>query len=268
VRLLPVAAALALITFAAQSTFASELNPSDVAALSFDRHVGERLPLDLAFTDEDGQHVSLNDYFGKSKPVILSLNYFTCQYLCPLETDGLINGLNGVSPTMGSQYTLLSISIDPHDGPSEASAFKARGLRNYNRPSGAAGWHLLISDQTTLDRLIQAVGFHALHDAQQAAFAHPVGAVILTADGTISTYLYGIDFASSDLASSLTTASQNATGSLFDRALLICYQYDPLTGRNTQLALNVMRFGGAATLLVTLIFLGRLWRADLGRGHP
>jgi protein SCO1/2 len=168
---------------------------------------------------------------------------------------------------MGAQYTLLSVSIDSHDGPSEASVFKARALRNYDRPQGADGWHLLTSDQSTIDLLTAAVGFHDLHNQEQADFAHPVGVVILTPDGVISNYLYGIDFASSDLASSLTTASQNTTGSAFDRVLLICYQYDPLTGRNTQFALDAMRFGGALTLAVTLIFLGKLWRADLRRGR-
>ncbi len=234
----------------------AELDPATVASLAFDPHLGSRLPIDLEFADEGGKHVTLGDYFG-DKPVVLSLNYFHCQYLCPIEEDGLISAFNGVGPSLGSDFTLLSVSIDARDGPADAVDVKARGLRGYNRPSGAAGWHLLTSDQSTIDQLAQAVGFHSLHDAQAGDFAHPIGAIVLTPDGVISHYLEGIEFDSGQVQSALTTA---ATPSVIG-TLLVCYHYDPLTGRYTSLALNTLRVGGAVTLIGMAVFLRKLWRS-------
>jgi protein SCO1 len=255
-----------LIALTPTAALASQLDPAAVASLTFDQHVGESLPPELEFTDDMGSHVTLNDYFGQGRPVILSLNYFHCQYLCPIEEDGLINGLNGVSATLGQDYTLLTVSIDPADGHEDAALVKARGLRGYDRPQGDDGWHLLTAEQSTLDQLTQSVGFHDIHDPQASDFAHPVGVVILTPAGQISRYLYGIDFSSTDLGVAISDAGQARTGSGFERALLICYQYDPLLGGYTSFALNLLRIGGAVTLLVTVVFLGRLWRADLRRG--
>ena len=120
----------------------AELDRATVAGLGFDPQLGATLPMDLQFVDENGRTVRLGEYFG-GKPVVLSLNYFHCQYVCPIEEDGLIGAFNGIRPTLGSDFTLLTVSIDPRDGPADAATVKARGLRGYNRPSGAGGWHLL-----------------------------------------------------------------------------------------------------------------------------
>jgi len=127
-----------LCALGAGAAAAHELDPEQVANVKFDQRLGRSVPLDLAFTDEAGNAVTFGSYFGQV-PVILSLNYFHCQYVCPIEEDGLISGLNGVSLTLGQDFTLLSVSIDPREGPQDAMLTKARGLRGYDRPQGGDG---------------------------------------------------------------------------------------------------------------------------------
>jgi protein SCO1/2 len=207
--------------------------------------------------------VRLGDYFT-GRPVVLSLNYFRCQYLCPIEIDGLIGGLNGVSSlTLDRDYELLTVSIDPREGPADAQLTRARGLRRYDRPQGANGWHALTGDADAVEQLTRAVGFSYAYDAQADAFAHPAGVVVLTPAGRISRYLYGPEFSSNDLRLALVDAGAGHTGSLLERALLICFQYDPLTGRYTPLAFGLIRVGGVLGLVGLVVVLGWLWRTDI-----
>ncbi len=260
-----VPAILALAVFAVTITAASahDLSPDQLATVGFDQHPGSHIPLDLLFRDESGNSVRLGDYFLAGTPVILSLNYFHCQNLCPLELDGLMNGLNGIPFTLGQEFTMVTVSIDPREGPADAADIKARTLRGYDKTdSGAGGWHVLTGDQTSVDRLTTAVGFKYAYDPLQDDYAHPAGIVVLTPSGVISRYVYGLDFSANDLRLALVDAGLEHVGTLLDRALLVCYHYDPLTGRYTLIALNVVR-GGAAVGLVALIgFLGWLWRGE------
>lgn len=239
-----------LLAMSARPAYA-ELDRSTVAALTFEPQVGNTLAMNLKFVDEDGNAVTLGQYFG-TRPVVLSLNYFHCQYLCPIEEDGLISAFNGIGPTLGRDFTLLTVSIDAHDGPADAALIKARGLRGYNRPTGAGGWHLLTADQATIDALTHSIGFHSVHDAQASDFAHPIGALTITPEGRISHYLEGIEFDSGQLQSALVDATESPTLG----TLLVCYHFDPLTGQYTQMALNALRIGGAVTVvaLAGLIF--------------
>jgi protein SCO1 len=244
---------------------AHDLSPDQLASVGFDQHLGQRVPLDLLFRDETGASVRLGDYFD-SRPVILSLNYFHCQNLCPLELDGLMNGLNGISFTLGHEFTLITVSIDPREGPADAQDIKARTLRGYDKPvEGVAGWHVLTADHSSIDRLTDSVGFNYAYDPLQDDYAHPAGVVVFTPTGQISRYLYGLDFSANDVRLALVDAGSDRIGSLLDRALLVCYHYDPLTGRYTPFALNFMR-GGAVVGLIGLVgFLGWLWRAEFRR---
>jgi|SRR5579864_7206053 len=234
----------------------AELDRAAVAGLAFDPRPGTQLPPELQFRDENGNPVMLGDYFG-TRPVVLSLNYFHCQYLCPIEEDGLISAFNGIGPSLGSDFTLLTVSIDPRDGPADAAIVKARGLRGYNRPSGDSGWHLLTSDQFTIDRLAHAVGFAAIHDPQAGDFAHAIGAIVLTPQGVITHYLEGIEFDSGEIQSALNDSGTSAVLG----TVLVCYHFDPLTGRYTELALNALRIGGAVTVIGMLVFLLKLARS-------
>jgi protein SCO1/2 len=244
---------------------AHDLAPDQLASVGFDQRLGQRVPLDLVFHDEDGAPVRLGDYFD-GRPVLLTLNYFHCQNLCPLELDGLMNGLNGVSFTLGRDFSLITVSIDPREGPADAQDVKARTLRAYDRGSQAAdGWHVLTGDQAAIDRLTEAVGFNYVYDPLQDDYAHPAGVVVLTPAGQVSRYLYGLDFSATDVRLALVDAASQRIGSLVDRALLVCYHYDPLTGRYTLFALNFVRGGAMLGLLCLVGFLGWLWRGELRR---
>ena len=255
---------LILLAFTAPAAAAHDLTPDQLRTVRFDQQLGQALPLDLQFTDENGTPVTLEQFFGQ-RPVILTLNYFHCQNLCPLELEGLISGLNGVSFSPGTDFNLVTVSIDPREGPADATTTKAQALRGYDRPQDANGWHVLTGSQASIDELTDAVGFHYLYDPQQDDFAHPAGVVVLTPDGQVSRYLFGLDFSANDLRLALLEAGQGKVGSLLDRALLVCYHFDPLTGRYTPLALNIIHVGGAAGALAIFTFLGMLWRAELRR---
>ena len=154
------------------------------------------------FRDETGRQASLGAFFA-GRPVLLSLNYFHCQYVCPIEENGLVSAVNGLSLSMGRDYTLVTVSIDPRDGPADAIQVKANGLRGYDRPQDAAGWHVLTGDADSIERLTQALGFQDVYDAQNDAYAHPIGVVVITPCGLISQYVYGLDFSSTDLRTAL-----------------------------------------------------------------
>ena len=257
--------ALVAILVQASSVFAGELSPDQVAATKVEQHPGHMLPLDLVFRDENATPVRLGDYFS-GRPVLLSLNYFRCQYLCPIELDGIISGLNGISTlTLDRDFELLTVSIDPRETPADAQLTRARGLRRYDRPQGANGWHTLTGDSGAVEQLTRAVGFSYAYDAQSEAFAHPAGVVVLTPTGQISQYLYGPEFSANDLRLALVDAGAGRTGNLLDRALLICYLYDPLTGRYTPLAFGLVRVGGVLGAFAMVLALGWLWRTDIGR---
>jgi protein SCO1/2 len=265
VSVLLVVASIAAFAVGAPVVAAHEITPEQLGTLRFDQRLGEQVPLDLPFRDENGAAVVLGQYLDGSRPVILTLNYFHCQNLCPLELEALANALNGVPFTLGDEFDVVSVSIDTRDGPTDAAATRLRALRGYEKRPSAVGWHVLTGDQPAIDRLAGAVGFSYSYDPDANEFAHPLGVVVLSPAGQVSRYLFGLDFAANDVRLALVDAAAARIGSLVDRAVLLCYHYDPLTGRYTPLALNLLRGGGAAGLLATVAFLGLLWRADLRR---
>ena len=261
-RLLIVAAIVLLTQASVASVVAAELTPEQVASAGFEQHLGTLIPLDLRFRDENDSEVTLAEYFGQ-QPVILSLNYLHCQFLCPIEIGGIISGLNGItSLSLSRDYRLLTVSIDPQESSADAALAKARGLRGYDHPAGAGGWHVLTGDPPAIERLARAVGFRYVYDAQSNTYAHPAGVVVLTGGGQISRYVFGPDFSAATLRTALFDAGTGSIGDVVERALLICFEYDPLTGRYTPFALGMMRAGGAAGLLVVALLLVGLWRRE------
>jgi protein SCO1 len=260
---LAVGVLLALLTYATAD--AHELSSEQLRTVKFDQRTGSSISPDLTFTDELGSAVRLQDYFG-TRPIVLSLNYLRCQNLCPLELQGLIGGLNGVPFTLGDEYTLLTVSFDARETPDEAATAKFKALRGYVHPEAASGWHVLTtSDQHTIDALTQAVGFNYVHDEQEDDYAHPLGVVVLTSGGAISRYIYGLDFSATDLRLALTDAAQGRLGGVVEQVLLLCYQYDALTGRYTPLVFDLLKIAGAASVLALGGGLLVLWRADMKR---
>jgi len=230
--------------------------------VGMEQRLGQQVPLDLAFHDETGRPVRLGDYFG-SKPVILALTYYECSKLCPAILEGLVSSLRVLSFNVGDQFTVITISFNPNEAPTLAAARKEEYLQRYGRPGAAEGWHFLTGEIASIERLAQAVGFRYVYDAKQNQYVHASGILVLTPQGKISHYFYGIEYAPRDLRLSLVEASANKIGSLVDQVLLLCYHYNPVTGKYTMIVLNALRVGGVLTVLALGTFVFVMLRRDL-----
>jgi protein SCO1/2 len=222
--------------------------PGLLATVAFDQHLNEQVPLHLTFHDEAGRAVQLADYLGQ-KPVILTLNYYDCPMLCPLVLEGLLHSLRALSFNIGEQFDVVTVSIDARETPALAASTKARYVRDYGRPGVAAGWHFLTGAEASIQGLTQAAGFQYAYDAAKGEYAHAAGLMILTPQGRIARYMYGVEFSPRDLRLALVEAAANRIGSRIDQLLLFCYHYDPATGRYTLVVTRALQLAGVATLL-------------------
>jgi protein SCO1/2 len=244
------------------------LPPPPTKDVGFDQKLGEAIALDLVFRDEAGQNVRLARYFGK-RPVVLSLVYFNCPMLCGMTTDGLVRSVRALRFDVGVDYEILSVSFDPRETPEMASAKKGPVMRQYGRKGGAEGWHFLTGDAASVAALTKAVGFRYVWDAEQKQFAHATGITLLTPQGHIARYFFGIEYPAKDLRLALIEASEEKIGNVVDQLLLLCYHYDPKAGRYTATVRNFVRAGGVITLLALVGFVTiMLWRERAGAGRP
>lgn len=225
--------------------------PPVLRDIGFEQRLGESIGLDLAFHDELGNPVRLGDYFD-DKPVILTLAYYACPMLCDLVLDGLTQSLRTLAFDLGEQFVSITVSVDPRDTPALAAAKKVQVLRSYARPGAAAAWHFLTGDEASIRHLTQAVGFRYTFVAESGQFAHAAGLVVLTAQGKIARYLYGIEFAPKAVRLALIEAAAGQIGSAMDQLMLFCYRYDPTTGQYGLVIMNILRL----TALVTVLGVG------------
>jgi protein SCO1/2 len=222
--------------------------PGVLQEVGFDQHLGETIPLDLAFRDETAASVKLSDYFGK-KPVVLSLVYYKCPMLCTISLNGLAGALEVLSFVPGQEFEVVTVSFDPAETPELAAAKKKAYLARYRRPGAHAGWHFLTGPKESVDALTRAVGFRYVWDEATKQFAHPAGLLVLTPEGRISRYLFGVEYAPKDLRLALVDAAGGRIGNVADQLLLYCYRYDPQTGSYSASILNLVRLAGALTVL-------------------
>lgn len=223
--------------------------PSALRDVGFDQKLNTQVPLDLVFLNEAGKSIQPRDFFGE-KPVILTLVYYDCQDLCPLVLENLARTLRAISFDAGKQFELLVVSFDPRDLPSVAAAKKAEFVQRYARRGADKGLHFLTGEEAPIRSLTGAVGFRYSYDATTGQYGHAAGIVVLTPQGKISRYFYGIEYSPRDLRLSLVEASENKIGSPIDQLLLFCYHYDPTTGKYSVVIMNVLRLAGLATVLI------------------
>jgi protein SCO1/2 len=238
-----------------------EVRPALLRNVGLEQRLYAQLPLALEFRDETGKAVQLGEYFS-AKPVILILDYYQCPRLCPLVLDGLLASLHMLVLTVGEQFDVLTVSIDPRDTPAVAAAKKAHYLGRYGRPGAASGWHFLTGEAEAIQRLASAVGFQYTYDAAQDQFAHAAGIVIATPQGTLARYFYGINYAPRELRLGLLEAAANTIGSPVDQLLLFCYHYDPATGKYGLAIMNIIRLAGLVTVLGLGLLMGVMFRRD------
>ncbi len=264
IKSFPLAGVLLLVlTFVWHSTaYAQGPIIKDVKTdVAFDQNLNGQVPLDTVFVDDNGNRIRLGDYFS-TKPIILTLNYFSCQNLCSLELDQLDGALADLSFNLGDEYDVISLSFDPRDTPDLAAETKWQYVRDYARPGKGDGWHFLTGDESQIQQVTQAVGFHYAYDPKTNDFAHPLGLMVLTPQGKIARYIYGLDYNATDLKLALMDASQNKIGSAVDQILSLCYHYDPANGRYSSIVFDIVRVSGALTVLALGTVLGRQWWHD------
>jgi protein SCO1/2 len=245
----------------------SSVVPPAVANLAFEQKLGSQVPLDAVFRDEQGKIVRLADYISR-RPVILVLAYYRCPQLCTLVLNGLLDGLKGLRYQPGVDFDVVTVSFDPRETPELAADKKAHYLESYARPGAEAGWHFLTGDKDQIDRLADAVGFHYSFDEKHDRFNHPSGIMILTPEGRVSRYLFGIRFLTRDLKLGVIEASEGRVGSVVDQLLLFCFHYDQETGAYSFAVKNAVRAGGVLTVLVMAVMLFRVWRRERRRPAP
>lgn len=258
------ATAILLLALLAGTASASLRSKQLVQEVGLDQHLDAQLPLDVMVRDEAGRTVRLEEYFGE-KPVVLNFVYFRCPMLCTQVLNGLLRSSQAMELTVGEDYQIVSISIDPRDTAEMARAKKSNYVAQYRRAGADRGWHFLTADAASIERLTRAVGFRYRYDEASNQYAHASGIVLLTPQGRVSRYFYGIDYEPGALRLGLVESSQNRIGTLADQVLLLCYHYDPATGKYGLAIANLLRVAGLATLLCLGLYLFRMYRLERSR---
>ena len=234
-----------------------EALPDELVGVGVTEKLGAPIPLDLQFTDESGQTVRLGDYFDGARPVILNLGYMGCPMLCGLVSNGMVEAMRAMKRTCGEEYVVLSPSIDHTETPTLSAAKKEGYLAQYGREAAQQGWHWLTGREDQIRALTDAVGFGFAWNEERQEYAHAAVIVVLSPDGRVMRYLYGVMFDPKTLELSLVEATDGKTGSSLDKFLLFCFHYDAETGRYGPAARNIMKAGGAVTVLIVVgMFLG------------
>ncbi len=257
---------LALVV-AARAQYADD-PVEELEGVEVTEYPGAQVPLDLQFLDERGKTVRLSDYIDGSKPVILTLNYYACPMLCTLQLNGLIEGLAGMEWTPGQEFEMVTVSINPTETPRLATLKKQSYIQEYGRPSAAPGWHFLTGKKAEIDALAEPIGYGYRYDPETNQYAHAAVTYVLTPDGRISRYLYGILYDPQTLRLSLVEAADGEIGTSLDTMLLTCFHFDPDKGRYTLAAYNVMRAGAVVVMLGLGVSLGTYWSRERRRRRP
>jgi protein SCO1/2 len=258
-----------------ESGMVSSAMPKALQGIGFDQNIDQHIPLDTVFRDESGAAVRLGDYFGK-RPVVMVFAYYDCPMLCTQVIHGLSSALGVLSLQPGKDFEIVTVSFNPADTPASATAKKAVYLERYQQPGAAAAWHFLTGDQPSIERLTKAAGFRYAWDEDTKQFAHPSGIVVLTPEGRLAKYLFGIEYGPRDLRFAVVEASAGKVGSIVDSLLLYCYHYDPIMGRYGLVIMRAIRVAGAATVLALAAFIfvmlrrerRRSWSATRTTGRP
>ncbi len=243
----------------------ANVRPPGLKNVGIEQHLNEQIPPELIFRDENGNQVRLADYFGR-KPMILNLVYYQCPMLCGEVLSGLESTLRVLKFDVGNQFDVLTVSFDPRETPAMATAKKAEFLKRYGRPGATQGWHFLTGPQQSIDALTKTAGFQYEYDANSGQFAHTTAIMVLTPEGRIAQYYYGVEYAPKDLRLGLIQASQNKIGNLADQVLLYCYHYDPATGKYGAVVMRILRLAGAATILTLGLFMIVMFRRRSSTG--
>ncbi|HWR36130.1 MAG TPA: SCO family protein [Clostridia bacterium] len=240
------------------------VSPPGLEHVTIEQKLDAQVPLNLQFKDEQGRAVKLGDYFHAGKPVLLTLVYYECPMLCGEVLNGATAAMKVLKFTPGNEYEVVTVSIDPRETPDLALAKKQSYMERLDRPGAEKGWHFLTGNEPDIKALADAVGWEYQYDPKTKQFAHAAGIVLLTPQGRVAQYYYGVEYSAKDLRLGMVEASKNKIGTIADRVLLYCYHYDPRTGAYGAVITNIMRAAGGATVLILGSFLVLMFRRE---GH-
>ncbi|MBA3297645.1 MAG: SCO family protein [Acidobacteria bacterium] len=240
--------------------------PGLLGKIGIDQRLNHQVPLDLPFVDENGKDVRLGDYFGK-RPVLLALVYYECPMLCTQVLNGVTGALKVLNFDVGKQFDVVAVSINPKEGPGLASQKKRAYVERYGRPQTADGWHFLTGREENIRTLAAAVGFRYEYDESIKQYAHGAGVELVTPKGVIARYFYGIEYSPRDIRLGIIEASEERIGSPIDSVLLLCYHYDPATGKYGATALGLVRIGAVMTMAAFGAFLFVTIRRERATGR-
>ncbi len=236
--------------------------PAALRDVGIDEKPGAQLPLDTVFTNEQGQKVTLRDCLANGKPALLQLGYFGCPMLCDLVSQGMLDSMQELDLKIGSDFNVINLSFDPRETKIDAYQKKKGYVQKYARDGAAEGWHFLVGEKESVKAVTDAVGFKYKWVEESQQFSHAAALMVITSDGRLSRYLYGVKFPERTLRLSLVEASQGKIGTTVDRILLLCFHYDSAEGKYTFAAMSLMRLGGVLTLVVMGSLLIRSFRKE------
>jgi protein SCO1/2 len=239
--------------------------PPELAHVGVNEHLDAALPLDTAFRDHTGKAVHLRDFYDGKRPVVLTFAYHSCPVLCSMVLNATATGLRGIGWTVGKEFEVVTISIDPEESLEKTATKRASILNEYGASRGhdGQGWHFLVGDKASIAAVAAAAGFEYQYDADQKQWGHPSVMMVTKPDGRMARYLYGLEFPAADVKLSLFEASAGRSISTLEQIILYCYHYDPKGGKYVLVAMRVMQVGGGAVALLLFGFLGLFWGREL-----
>ncbi len=240
--------ALTMITCLGRTVAAQGLSAEEMRKIGYDQHIGQTISHNLVFQDSNKRTVALGDLLN-TKPTLLVPGYYHCPMLCTLVNDGMIEALQQLRFDVGRDFNVINFSIDPHETPEVAAVKKKEYLKRYGRPNTAEGWHFLTGSEEAIAQLTNETGFRFKYDPATHEYAHPSGFVVLTPEGKISRYFFGVNFEAKELRSAIIAASNGQNGSIVHELVLLCSHYNPITGKYGALVLGVLRGLGVLTVL-------------------
>lgn len=262
-RLVPLLAAVILFPPTPQAEGQLPLDPHGqlIEQVGISPKLGDQVPTGLTFVDADGKSVSVSECIGE-RPVLLHLVYYQCPMLCKLSSDGLLQALDTLSLSPGEDFSVVTVSFDPREGPELSAAARQVAIERYGRESVESGWQFLTGDEANIARLCESVGFRYRFDENTGQFAHASGVFVLTADGKLSRFLSGVDFSPRDLRLAVVEASAGNVGTATDQVLLMCYMYDPVSGKYGLSIMRALRVAGVMTVACMALGIAFLLRRE------
>lgn len=240
----------------------TEQLPERLQGIDVRERLGEFVPKGASFVDDTGKPVKIADFLDGKHPVILTLNYSRCPMLCGLELNALVTSLKQLDWTAGGDFKIVTVVLDPTETPAQAAQAKARYVRQYGRESAAQGWHFLTGTEASIKAVAESVGFSYGYNEKRNEYIHPAAIMVLSPEGKIARYLYGIEYHPKTMRLSLVESAEGKIGSSIDQLVLYCFHYDAKEGSYAPVAMNIMRVSGGVTVTVLGGFLTSFFIAE------